>query len=92
MDYETAQELAFDLNRNWNNWSDLDRGDAVVALLEYGVSRRHLARIVGCSEGLIRHIEIVGLLPHHWKQYLHAGHSTRKVVAAWRAQRSQEED
>ncbi len=31
MDYETAQELAFDLKRNWNVWSDLKRGDAVDA-------------------------------------------------------------
>lgn len=91
MDYETALEVVVELRDNWHTWSDLDRGDAVVALREYGVSQRKLAKIIGCSEGLIRHIEIVGRLPHHWKQYLLEGHSTRKVVAAWRARRSQQE-
>ncbi|MDT8066634.1 MAG: hypothetical protein ROO76_00570 [Terriglobia bacterium] len=91
MDYETAQELAFQINQNWKTWTDLERGEAVVRLRDYGVSHRRLARIAGCSEGLIRHIEIVGILPHHWKQYLYAGYSTRRIVAAWRAQqRSQD--
>lgn len=92
MDYETAYELALEINRNWNVWSDLERGEAIVLFRDTGLSHRKLAKIAGCSEGLIRHIEIVGRLPLHWKQYLLDGHSTRKVVAAWRAARAQEED
>ena len=92
MDPETAHELAIELNRNWKVWSDLERGAVVVALRDYGVSHRKLAKIAGCSEGLIRNIEIVGLLPHHWKQYLLDGHSTRRVVAAWRKRRAQEQE
>ena len=92
MDYETAHEQALEIYRNWKVWSDLERGQAVVRLRDTGVSHRKLAKIAGCSEGLIRHIEIVGRLTGQWRQYLLDGNSTRKVVAAWRAARAQRHD
>ncbi len=88
MDHDTAVEVALELQANWKYWHDLDRAASVVRLVDYGCSKRGLAKLLGCIEGLIRHIEIVGRLPLRWKQYLMEGHSTRKVVAAWRAQRS----
>ncbi len=90
MDYETAVALARQIQLNWNSWNDLDRAAAILPLRKAGESHRTLAKIAGCSEGLIRHIEIVGHLPLAWKQYLLDGYSTRKVVAAWRAQRRQQ--
>jgi hypothetical protein len=87
MVYETLLRYARELRLNWSHWNDLDRGAAVVRIRQAGVSLRKLALIAGCSEGLIRHIEIVGRLPTYWKQYLYAGHSTRKVVGWWRAER-----
>ncbi len=89
MNYETALDLACQVQDNWNTWDDLERGDAIVKLRKHGQSHRSLARIAGCSEGLIRHIEIVGRLPYAWKQLLRDGHSTRKVVAEWRKQHRQ---
>jgi hypothetical protein len=89
MTYETAVKIAQDIRDNWKRWNDLERGAAIVLLRDTGVSHRKLAWIAGCSEGLIRNMEIVGRLPYAWKQYLLDGHSTRKVVAAWRAQRQQ---
>jgi hypothetical protein len=87
MDYQTALALAQRMRDNWNNWNDLQRGEAIVLFRNAGESHRKLAKIVGCSEGLIRHIEIVGRLPLGWKQLILNGHSTRRVVAAWRALR-----
>jgi hypothetical protein len=90
MTYKAALKIAQDMETNWERWHDLDRAEAVLALLDYGLSRRALARIARCSEGSIRNMEIVGRLPDPWKQYLREGHATRNVVAAWRAQRRQQ--
>ena len=89
MDIETALKIAAAIRLNWHNWNDLQRGAAIVLLRDAGESHRNLAKVAGCNEGLIRHIEIVGRLPQNWKQLLLNGHSTRKVVAAWRAQQRQ---
>jgi hypothetical protein len=74
------------MENDWNDWNDPERADAVLALLDFGLSRRAIARIAGCSEGLIRRIEIVGRLPYQWKQLLLQGYSTRRVVDEWRVQ------
>ncbi len=76
----------YQLRRNWSTWYDLDRGAAIVRLRDEGISLRKLAAIAGCSEGLIRHYEIIGRLPYSWKQYLVQGYSARKVVGWWRAE------
>ena len=62
------------------------RGDAIVRLLNEGASRRMLARVVGCSEGTIRNMEIVGLMPADWKRFLVGGRSTREILGLWRAE------
>lgn len=90
MDFNTAVGLAYQIQRNWNIWSDLDRGDAIVLLRNQGESHRTLAKIAGCSEGTIRNMEIVGRLPWNWKQLYNRGLSTRKIVAAWRAQHAKD--
>ena len=90
MDIETAVKITTAIRYNWKRWNDLQRADAILLLRNEGESQRTLAKIAGCSEGLIRHIEIVGRLPNSWKQLLLDGHSTRKVVKAWRAQQKQQ--
>jgi hypothetical protein len=91
MDYEEAVRLCYELRDQWSEWHDLDRGAMVVELRDSGVSQRKLAKWVGCSEGLIRHIEIVGRLPWNWKQLYDRGWSTRAIVASWRAERAEDD-
>jgi hypothetical protein len=75
-----------DLVKNWSRWGTVERGEAVVRVLYSGISMRRLAKLVGCSEGLIRHYEIIGLLSDEWKQALREGrYSAREIVAAVRA-------
>ena len=91
MTYEEAVRLCYELRDHWREWHDLDRGARVVELRDTGVSQRKLAKLVGCSEGLIRHIEIVGRLPSSWKQRYDRGWSTRAIVAAWRAEHAEDD-
>lgn len=85
-DYEALVELQRPRSR-WSWWPDVFRGEVIVRLRKY-YSLRQLARELGCSEGLIRHLEIVGTLPLACKEELLAGrYSTREVVALVRAQR-----
>jgi hypothetical protein len=56
MTYEAALTLARQVRLNWHTWNDLERGAAIVRLRDAGQSHRILAKIAGCSEGLIRHI------------------------------------
>lgn len=85
-EYEVLVELQR-LKSRWSWWADVFRGEVIVRLRKY-YSLRQLARELGCSEGLIRHLEIVGRLPLACKEELLAGkYSTRRVVAEVRAQR-----
>ena len=90
MDYEEAVRLLAELREHWNDWHDLDRGETIARFRDCGESQRKLAKILGCSEGLIRHLEIVGRLPWQWKQLYDWNWSTRKIVEAWRAERKAE--
>jgi hypothetical protein len=75
------------LLHEWPAWGTLDRADAVVWLRNQGLSLRKLARTAGCTEGTIRNYEILGQMPHHWKQALIEGQfSMRQLVALWRAE------
>jgi hypothetical protein len=56
----------------------------VLALIDYGLSRRAIARIAGCSEGLVRYIEKIGRWPRAMKNMLARGYPTRPVVETWR--------
>lgn len=71
-----------DLAADWSHLGPLERGERVVDILAYGLSNRKLAAILGCSEGLVRHYDIIGRLPDYWKQALQEGrYSAREVVA-----------
>lgn len=65
----------------------MDRGEAIVGLRGEGVSYCRLGKWVGCSEGLVRHLEIVGRLPEWPKQRIRAGEATRPFVEGVRSQR-----
>ena len=85
-DYEALVELHH-LKSCWSWSEDVYRGQSIVRLRKH-YSLRELAVELCCSEGLIRHLEIVGTLPSEWKRALLAGqYSTRKVVAVARARR-----
>jgi hypothetical protein len=86
MDDQTFDYHVRLLKFNWDSWNDLERASVVVLLCDDGASRRKLAKFIGCSEGLIRHMEILGCMPDSWQQLL-TRHSTRQLVAAWRAER-----
>jgi hypothetical protein len=45
-----------DLRENWHRLHDLDRAVAVRDIIQLGVGRRRLAREMGFSEGLFRHL------------------------------------
>jgi len=45
-----------DLREKWHLLHDLDRGIAVRDIIQLGVTRRRLAREIGFSEGLLRHL------------------------------------
>lgn len=76
------------LQAHWERLSDVERGQIIVLLrAEMGV--RQLARFLPCSEGLVRHLEIVGKLPAFVKQAIVEGRcSARKAVAWYRQQRA----
>jgi hypothetical protein len=84
--YDREMPLTLAIRLYWHTWHDLERGAAIVRLRKAGFTHRELATIAGCSEGNIRNMEIVGLLPWSWKEALMNGHSTREVLKAWRAQ------
>ncbi len=44
------------LRENWHHLHDVDRALAVREIIQLGVSRRRLAREIGISEGLFRHL------------------------------------
>src|ERR1700751_1381890 len=44
------------LRENWHQLHDIDRALAVREIIQLGVSRRRLAREIGFSEGLLRHL------------------------------------
>jgi hypothetical protein len=44
------------LRKNWHHLHDVDRALAVREIVQLGVSRRRLAREMGLSEGLFRHL------------------------------------
>lgn len=59
---------------NWPDIGTLERGEALVRVLTFRfISMRGLAKIIGCSEGLIRDYEIIGLLTDRYKQFLREG-------------------
>jgi hypothetical protein len=76
---------------NWAwNGAISNVGTAIIRLRNAGISQRKLALIAGCSEGLMRHLEIVGRMPYAWKRFLEVGYSTRAVVGWWRQEQRQE--
>ena len=85
-DYDPDMPPSTTIRLYWHTWHDLERGAVIVCLRKAGLTHRELATIAGCSEGNIRNMEIVGLLPWSWKEALMNGHSTREVLKAWRAQ------
>jgi len=86
LDYDPEMPPSTAIRLYWHTWHDLERGAVIVRLREAGLTHRELATIAGCSEGNIRNMEKVGLLPWYWKEQLLNGHSTRKVLQHWRAQ------
>jgi AraC-like DNA-binding protein len=81
--YSAVQELL----RGWKHWDDVDRGEAIVRLRRARLSVRTLADVAGCSEGLVRRLEVVGHLPTEFKQRIRAGEPTSRFVAWARASR-----
>ncbi len=71
------------LRLNWKIWDDVARAEVIVWLRKRGVSLRKLAAAVGCSEGLIRHLEIVGRLPVYWKAEIRRGAVSTREVVGW---------
>ncbi len=87
MTHEVALRQAYELRANWNRMHDVYRAEAIVPLRRAGLSLRLLGRFLGCSEGLIRHLEIVAQFPPGAKEQLLRGYySTRQLVAEWRRQ------
>lgn len=80
-----------ELAANWSCLGAVERGEHVVDILGYGISNRKLAKVLRCSEGLIRHYEIIGFLTDPWKQALREGrYSARQVVDQVRRLQKQE--
>lgn len=52
-----------DLKSEWNNLSDLDRGRAVQRIHQAGTSLRRLAKALGCSATLLRHLHQAAQAP-----------------------------
>jgi hypothetical protein len=70
------------LAANWLQLSPLDRADRVGYILRYGLSKRKLAKLLGRSEALIRHYEIIASLNDNGRNLLLSGrYSARQLVA-----------
>src|SRR5947209_18753092 len=69
-----------DARMKWNEWGDLDRAEAVVHLRRWGLSFRVIAEIAGCSEGLIRNFELLGIAHPRDKQKLYERRITTRQL------------
>lgn len=56
------------LKSRWNRLSFLEQAEAINDLVNRGISRRALARELGCSEALLRHIQKASSLPASVKE------------------------
>ena len=71
-----------ELVKAWSNLDDVDRAVRIEQILDAGMSRRALARTLGCSENLIRHLRIAADATDEEKQQAGQGElSTRQLVA-----------
>jgi lambda repressor-like predicted transcriptional regulator len=52
----TPTQAITDLQAQWHTLQDLDRAEAVSTIHQAGVSFRHLAKALNCSESLLRHL------------------------------------
>jgi len=72
----------------WQDWGPLERAEAILWLRKQGRSLRKIAASLHCSEGLVRHYEILANLPWQWKEALDQGrYSARQLAAMVRAAR-----
>ena len=72
----------------WQDWGPRERAEAILWLRKQGRSLRKIAAAPHCSEGLVRHYEIIARLPGQWKETLdHGRYSARQLVANVRAVR-----
>lgn len=85
MEYEQFIEFTHEVCDNWSRCNDVTRGEAIIELRRWGVSYRNIGKWVGCSEGLIRHLEIVGGLSEWAKERIRAGEATRPFVEGVRS-------
>ena len=82
-------EKARSIQTYWPQLTPLERGEAVLMMLEYGISMRGLAKIVGCSEGTIRNYQIIGMLTDWSKRDVEEGrYPLRQIVRSIRQQRA----
>ena len=81
-----------ELVKAWSNLDDVDRAVRIEQILDAGMSRRALARTLGCSENLIRHLRIAADATDEEKQQAGQGElSTRQLVAIVLARRKEQE-
>jgi len=72
----------------WQDWGPLERAEAILWFRKQGRSLRNIAASLHCSEGLVRHYEIIANLPWQWKEALdHGRYSARQLAAMVRAAR-----
>ena len=58
--YSDAQDSAtHQLQQNWDQLSDLDRALAIAKIKKSGLSNRTIARSIGRSESLMRHLLLI---------------------------------
>ena len=70
-----------ELQTAWEELDDIAKGEAIADLHDAGISYRKLAKCLGKSEGLMRHLEIAGLMDYKLKELVRGNTlSTRSAV------------
>jgi hypothetical protein len=76
------------LRNDWPSLSDVDRAHGISNFLQAGISCRALAKAIGCSEALLRHIRPLRDATEEEKNLLRCGETTTNAVLRFIKQRT----